>query len=169
MTELIRVRGLNRSSNVRVGKGKLSPTKTTVLDLDDGTTRRDLAHHSAIGQYVVVGGTDVAVVSGVVASAGTGLSFSVSAGSLLRNDGSTITVAGVSNSALTAADSSHPRVDLIVVDKASGAASKVDGTAAVAPVAPATPSGKLAIAEVLVATSATTSAGTTYTDVAPRL
>lgn len=165
--ELVRVRGLNRRG-VRVGSKIITSSATTVINLDDGPTRRDVSKHSAIGALFVVGDALAAFSSGVVASAGTTLSFSVSAGVLAREDGN-VTVAGVSNSALTAADATNPRIDLIVVDAVTGATSKVDGTAAASPVAPVTPSGKIPVATVRVAALATTAAGTTYTDVAPRL
>lgn len=168
MTELVKIRGLSRKG-VRIGSGRLVNSVTRVVDLDDAVTRRDLSHHSAIGQFITVGDTDVAVSSGVVASAGTTLSYSVSAGVLLLENGSTVTVGAVSNVALTAADVTNPRIDLIHVDKSSGAVAKTDGTAAASPKPPSAPSGKVAVAQVLVVAGATTLAGTTYTDVAPRL
>lgn len=58
MAQIISVRALNRSSNVRVvdkdgNNVKLSPTVDTEVDLDITSNRRALARHSAIGQWVV--------------------------------------------------------------------------------------------------------------------
>lgn len=168
MTDLIKIRGLSRQ-RIRVGGAVLSNTTTRVVDLDSGTARRDLAHHSAIGQYIVVGDTPGAIATGVVASSGTTLSYSVTAGTLLVEGAGTITVNAVSNVALTAADATNPRIDLIQVDMQSGAISKKDGTAAATPFAPVVDDGKLPIATFRVAANATTSAGVTITDKGLRL
>ena len=58
MAQYIAVRALNRSSNVRVinsdgDKVKLSTTADTVVDASDTAALRELARHSAIGQYIV--------------------------------------------------------------------------------------------------------------------
>jgi hypothetical protein len=58
MAQIISVRALNRSSQVRVtdkdgNEVKLSPTVDTAVDLDITSNRRALARHSAIGQWVV--------------------------------------------------------------------------------------------------------------------
>ena len=168
--ELVSVRGLQRGRGIRLGTTSVNNTQTKVIDLDNAAHRRDLGHHSAIGQVVVIGPVPVAVASGVVASAGTTLSFSTTAGTLVRDDtGQTITVAAVNNSALTAADGTNPRIDLIVVNNNSGAVTKVDGTAAASPFPPAPTAGTTPIAQVRVNAGATTAAGSTYTDVAPRM
>jgi hypothetical protein len=170
MTELIKVRGLTRSGGgVRINKKKVTSTKTVAFDLDDTVTRRDLARHAAIGAIVVVGDLSTAIGSGVVTSAGTGYSYSVTAGTLKRENGADVTVAAVTNVAHTAADVTNPRIDVIHVDDADGTVAKTNGTAAATPNPPLTPAGKTAIAQVRVAAGATTAAGTTYTDVAPRL
>lgn len=64
MATFVGIRALNRSSRVRVsavdstgaslGQQAVLPTVTTIVDLDDTRTRRDLAHHSSTGQYIVV-------------------------------------------------------------------------------------------------------------------
>lgn len=167
MTELIRIRGLNRRG-VRVGTGMLTSKVTRVLDLDSGTARRDLSKHSAIGQFIVVGEEDLAVATGVVVSNGTTTTYSVSAGTLLRGDGVTVTVNAVSNQAITAPDGSNPRIDLVSVTPA-GAIVYSAGTAAASPVVPAPAAGNTVLARLAVATSATTPAGVVITDVAPRL
>lgn len=58
MAQLVAIRALNRSANVRVvdrlgNKVKLSTTVDTVVDLDRADNRRELARASAIGQYIV--------------------------------------------------------------------------------------------------------------------
>lgn len=169
MAEFIKVRGLTRSGGgLRINKKAVKSNKTIVLDLDDAVTRRDLARHMSIGALVVVGDVHVAVASGVVASAGTTLSYSVTAGSLKRDDGSVIAVTAATNVALTIA-AANPRIDVIHFDDYTGAIAKTDGTPAASPTPAPTPIGKTAIALVRVNANATTAAGTTYTDVAPRL
>lgn len=168
MAELIKVRGLTRSGGgVRVNKKMIKSTKTVVLDLDDAVTRRDLARHMAIGALVVVGDAATAIKSGLVVSAGTGLSYSVTAGTLLRESGNQLDVAAVTNSALTAADVTNPRIDLVHVNNESGAIAKTDGTPAATPFPPATPVGVTALAHVRVNAGAT--APTSITDVGLRL
>jgi hypothetical protein len=58
MAQFVAVRALHRSANIRVvdrtgAKVKLGPTTDVVVDLDLGTNQRALAHHAAIGQYIV--------------------------------------------------------------------------------------------------------------------
>jgi hypothetical protein len=166
MTELVRVRGLNRG-NIRIGKVKISPTRSSVLDLDDAATRQGLSHHSAIGAVVVVGDAAAAIQSGAVVTAGTGLSVSTSAGVLVREDGTSVTVGASANLALTTANATNPRIDLVVVDNSSGAVSKVDGVAAATPIAPDPGAGKTVLAQVRV--NATAVAPSAITDYAPRL
>lgn len=168
MTELIRVRGLSRRG-VRVGSGMLTSSATRVVDLDSGTNRRDLSKHSAIGQFIVVGEEDLAVATGVVVTNGTTTTYSVSAGTLLRQDGQTVTVAAQTNTALgTAPDATNPRIDVVSVTPA-GAVAYTAGVAAATPVAPAPPAGNTPVARLRVANGATTPAGVVITDVAPRL
>lgn len=167
MTELIRVRGLNRRG-VRVGTGMLTSRATRVIDLDSGANRRDLSKHSAIGQFIVVGEEDLAVATGVVVSNGTTTTYSVSVGTLLRADGTTVAVTAVSNQAITAADVTNPRIDLVTVTPA-GAIVYLAGTAAATPVVPAPAAGNTVLARLAVAANAATPAGVVITDVAPRL
>lgn len=58
MAQIVAIRALNRSSNVRVvnsagTKVKLSTTADTLVDLDLSSNRRELTRHGAIGQYIV--------------------------------------------------------------------------------------------------------------------
>lgn len=166
------VRAFNRSQAVRIGKQKILPTKTSYIDISDPVVRKELGYHSAIGAVFAVGpvsasNADAVVVSGGVVSAGSGLSVNVSAGEL-RNRQTAIHVAGASatNTALTAAHASLNRVDLIHWDATTGAVGKTDGTPAASASAPATPAGKVPLATVAVAATATSPG--TITDVRPR-
>lgn len=166
MAELVKIRGLDRKG-IRIGGRTVRSDKSVVIDLDDSKTRRDVSRHSAIGALVVVGDVPAAVVSGVVVSNGTGLTVDVTSGSLTREDGQTVTVAAADDFALTAADGTNPRIDLVTVNNATGAIAKVDGTAAATPAVPR-PSGDVTVlAQVRVNAGATSP--TSITDVAPRL
>lgn len=167
MAEFVKVRGLTRSGGVRIGKKTVKNNKTFVFDMDDPISRRDIAKHSAIGSLVTFGGLDTAVATGLVASAGTTLSYSVTAGSLKLKTNAPVAVAAVTNVALTIA-AATPRIDVIHVSDA-GVIGKTDGVAAATPYPPSIAAGLTAIAQVRVNAGATTAAGTTYTDVAPRL
>lgn len=168
------IRAVSRSQNIRVGQQKITPDATFYVDINDGPTKRDLNHHQAIGSVVVVGSltasnTDQVVVTGGVVSNGTGLTVNVTAGEIkTRSTGAYVAGASGTNFALTAADGTKDRTDLIWWDGTSGAVGKTDGTLANAgtSVAPATPAGKVALATVLVA-AGVTSPGT-KTDVRPR-
>jgi hypothetical protein len=168
MAELVKVRGLNRNRGVRVKGLSLVAGTSKVVDLDDPVTRRDVSQHSALGAIVTMGEVPAAVVSGVVTTAGTGLTVSVSAGSLLLDiNGQTVAVGASANFALTAADATNPRLDLITVNNSTGAVAKVDGTAAATPAPGTAAVGTTAIAVVRVNANAT--APTSITDVAPRM
>lgn len=137
-------------------------------------TWKELAEHISIGQLVVVGGLSasnapVVVQSGVISTAdGSDLVITTSQG-LLKNRTTGATVI-VLNTALTlsAASGSYPRIDIIQVNTTTGVLTKVTGTAAISPVAPAPSTGNVAIAQIAVATSATSVSQTDVTDVAPR-
>jgi hypothetical protein len=58
MAQYVAVRAISRSANIRVKNSagdqvKLTPTTDVIIDLDDASNRRQLARHTAIGQYVV--------------------------------------------------------------------------------------------------------------------
>ena len=148
----------------------VTSTANRVVDLDNVASRQALTHHSAIGQFVTVGDIPAAVASGVVSTNGTTITVTTSAGTLLREDGGTVTVAAANNQALASApDGTNPRIDLVVVNNGTGAVSQVAGTAAATPL-PARPTGDVTvIAQVRVAAAAATAAGIVITDVAPRL
>ncbi|MDE2229891.1 MAG: tail fiber protein [Alphaproteobacteria bacterium] len=63
-----------------------------------------------------------------------------------------------------AAPVSNPRIDRVVVDRASGAVSVVTGTEAASPVPPAIPAGKAPVAQVLLQTTSTAVTNSMLTD-----
>ena len=63
----------------------------------------------------------------------------------------------------------NPRIDLVVIDAATGVGSVVTGTPAGSPVAPAVPAGKLPVAEIALATSTTAIGNTLITDRRPSM
>lgn len=65
MATYIGVRALNRSSDIRLidrtgTKVTCTPTHTVVIDFDLPSNRKELAHHSALGQVVVVAANNTA-------------------------------------------------------------------------------------------------------------
>jgi hypothetical protein len=110
----------------------------------------------------------VQVWSGGIVTAGTGLSASTTAGELRKADGTFQAWTASSNLALTAADGTKDRTDLIQVATANGTISKKNGTLATAgqSVAPAADTGNVGLATVLVA--AGVSVPGTITDVRTR-
>lgn len=82
------------------------------------------------------------------------MAVDVSAG-VVRQGGVTKYVALSANLALTAADATNPRIDLIVVNS-SGVVAKVDGTAAASPVAPDLPADNIELARISVPANDTT-------------
>lgn len=178
MAVYLPIRGLNRSSNVRVGNQKLTVDTTTYVDISDGNVRKALAHHSTLGQYIVVGGltannSDFYVETGAVVDQGSSASdliVGVSAGDLVnRATGARVNVAATTTAAtLAAADTTNGRIDLVVADGSTGAVTAVTGTPAATPVAPTTPAGKVPLATVTVAANATGVANAAITDVRPK-
>lgn len=81
------------------------------------------------------------------------MSVRVDAGAIF--DGTTLAEIAVQNSPTITAPSVNPRIDRIVVDRASGTVSVVSGTEAASPTAPAIPAGKCPIAQVTLAPSST--------------
>jgi hypothetical protein len=77
-------------------------------------------------------------------------------GALVANAAQTVTLA--------TAHATLPRIDRVVIDMLTGVASKVDGTAAGSPAAPAIPAGKLPVAQVLVEATGTVITNSKITD-----
>lgn len=63
MAQYVAIRALNRGVRIRVKNSAgnlvtLSNTTDTIVDLDDVAVRRQLGHHSSIGQYIVTAAND---------------------------------------------------------------------------------------------------------------
>jgi hypothetical protein len=157
MASWIKVRGISRSQKVRIGDTKVTNATTVAIDIDSTKIRRDFQHYQALGSLVVVGSASPtvgdAVTSGAAVDQGvsaTDLALAVSAGTLRKaSDGSTVAIAAATPS-VGAADGTNPRIDNVIVDTTTGAATVQGGTAAAVPAAPAVAAGKVKIAEVLV-------------------
>jgi hypothetical protein len=110
----------------------------------------------------------IQVWSGGIVSNGTDLSVDVTAGELRKVNGTFQAWSAATDLALTTADGTKDRTDLIQVATANGTVSKKNGTAATAgtSVAPAPDTGNIGLATVLVAAGATTPG--TITDVRAR-
>lgn len=94
-----------------------------------------------------------ATVEGLAVSAGTGLTYSVAAGTVGILGRFTV-VAAVSNQAMTAADATNPRIDAVVVTTGGAVAIRA-GTAAAVPVAPTYTAGDILLAFIYVPATAT--------------
>lgn len=70
-------------------------------------------------------------------------------------NGTTLTEIAAQNTSTITAPSTNPRIDRIVLDQASGAASVITGTQAASPTPPAIPAGKIPIAQILLQTTST--------------
>ena len=84
------------------------------------------------------------------------------AGSILS--GVTLTEVAAQNTATIAAPTTNPRIDRVVIDRSTGAVSVVEGTEAASPSAPAIPSGKLPVGQVLIAVGQTSITNADLTD-----
>lgn len=170
------VRTIQRNRSIRVGTQKLSHDTTKYIDISDGATRRDLAHHISIGGVVVVGpvsanNSETVVVSGAVVTAqGTpDQTVDVSASELRnRSTGAYVTGAASDNLAATAAHATLARIDIVQVNTTTGVASYKAGTAAASPSAPSPDAGNIAVARVARAANDNTIAAGDITDVRPR-
>jgi hypothetical protein len=78
--------------------------------------------------------------------------------------GTTLTEVAAQTTGTITAPVGNPRIDRVVVDRMSGAASVVTGTPAASPAAPAIPSGKIPICQVLLQTSSTSITNSMLTD-----
>lgn len=78
--------------------------------------------------------------------------------------GSVLTEVAAQNSATIVAPTTNPRIDRIVVDAVTGAVSVVTGVQGASPVAPAIPSGKVPVAQVLLQTTSTVINNSMLTD-----
>lgn len=78
--------------------------------------------------------------------------------------GTTLTEVAAQTSGTITAPIGNPRIDRAVIDKITGALSIVTGTPNASPVAPAIPSGKVPVAQILLQTSSTTITNSMITD-----
>jgi hypothetical protein len=180
MAPFLPVRPLNRSQGLRLGttgsQSLKDPTKTTYVDVGNGATRRDLAHHQAIGAVVVVGpltnstSTNVVVSGGQVTAQGTPDQTVAVAASELRNRDTGAYVTGAASPTLsaTAAHATLARIDLVQVNTTTGAVTYKAGTAAATPAAPAADAGTIVLAQVARAANDNTISTGDITDVRPR-
>lgn len=78
--------------------------------------------------------------------------------------GTGVTVVAAQNTATITAPVTNPRIDRVVIDSVTGVVSVIAGTEAASPTAPAITAGKLAVAQILLATSTTVIANSIITD-----
>jgi hypothetical protein len=96
-----------------------------------------------------------------------GMSVQIAAGVLFDGPGSAPTSVAATTSGAITAPSVNPRIDRVVVDATSGAISVIGGAEAASPSAPAITSGKIPLAQILLATSDTSIIKTQITDERP--
>lgn len=101
--------------------------------------------------------TSYGVVSGLTVAQQTvaDMTVKVSSGIIYMASGIRFTPSAVASIAITAADATNPRIDIIYVNS-SGVVSYLAGTAGATPAAPALPAGGMLLAEISVAANATT-------------
>lgn len=101
--------------------------------------------------------TSYGVVTGLIVAQQTvaDMTVKVSTGTIYMANGTRFTPSAVASIAVTAADATNPRIDIVYVSSL-GAISYLAGTAAASPSAPAVPTGGMKLAEINVAANATT-------------
>lgn len=179
MAPFLPVRAISRSQKVRIGRGNNAEVlvdTTTYVDLADGQSKKDLQHHQAIGAVIVVGSlsasnANVIVTNGVTTDEGASnadMIVRTYAGDLLvRDTGARVSVAQT-DTTLSAADATNPRIDIIQVNYTTGAVTKKNGTAAASPTAPTADAGNIAVAQISVPANDTAITTNQVTDVRPR-
>lgn len=100
---------------------------------------------------------------GVTAQGTPNMTVSVAAGTIYMADGQRFASGGNAALAVTAANTSNPRIDIIYVS-ATGIISYLAGTAAASPTVPTVPIGGQLLAQIAVAANATTITGANITD-----
>lgn len=170
------IRALNRSQNVRIDSQKISATTTAYIDISKVSVRREFAQHSAVGAVFPVGpltssNANQVVVGATVDEGSNAADMVVQVNPGYIRDRSTSAVViqiKASTLTITAADATNPRIDVIQVNTTTGVVTKVDGTAAASPSAPAVTAGNVAIAQVTVPANDTAITTDQIADVAPR-
>jgi hypothetical protein len=176
MASFLPIRAFNRSQQVRIASQKIKTDTTAYIDISDPKTLRELQHHSALGAVYPVGelstSNATAVFEGATVDEGSNAAdmvVQINAGRLYTRDtGVTIVAVKAGTITITAADATNPRIDIIQVHTTTGAVTKVDGTAAASPVAPAASATNVVIARVSVPANDTAITTDQITDVAPR-
>jgi hypothetical protein len=184
MSQLLPVRGFNRSQRVGIGGKDLRSNASVYVNIDNKRVIRDLARHSTLGAVFPVGAAifqddkGVVEVGGTVTTRATTLVVDVSAASGQKTDGTNWNAAA-GTATIGAADATNPRIDCIVVNVNTGAFSVRAGTAAAGaqiatPSAPSflasrgTPqANEVALALILVPATATTLLQANVLDVRP--
>lgn len=175
MASYLPIRAFNRSQQVRIGGSKIKSDTTSYVDLSDPKTQREFQHHSALGAVYVAflsASNPTQVFEGATVDEGSNAAdmvVAVNDGRIFARDtGVTVVQIKESTITMTAADGTNPRIDIIQVHTTTGVATKVDGTAAASPVAPAASASNVAIARVSVPATDTAITSDQITDVAPR-
>ena len=96
------------------------------------------------------------------AQAAPNMTVALDAGHLF--DGTTLTEVAAQSTGTIAAPVGNPRIDRVVIDRASGAVSVVTGTEGASPTPPAIPTGKAPVAQVLLQTTSIAIANSMLTD-----
>jgi len=152
-------------------------SSTTELNILDGVTASTAELNVLDGIPATLTSTEIGYLDGVTSSVQTQInektSFGVysglvvsqqpvanmtvqcSAGTIYMADGTRFAIDAVASIAVTAADATNPRIDIVYVSSL-GAVTYLAGTAAATPAAPATPAGGMLVAQISVAANATT-------------
>ncbi len=157
--------------SIRRKAGDAANTKNAIeeqVNLGDVLVAVDQLQETVNKLLAASAATDVVWYGGLVTKDTGALTVDVTAGELRLSGGTHKAFTASSNLALTAANGSQDRTDLIQIATASGTISKKDGTLAAAgtSVAPAPDTGNIPLASVLVAANATEPA--TPVDLRPR-
>lgn len=176
MASFLPIRAISRSQQVRIGDQKITRDKTFYVDIDNGQVRRDLERHAAFGAFIIVGplttsNADITVETGVNTDEGAAnndLVVRTYAGELRnRATGAYVSVAQT-DTTMSAADATNPRIDIIQVHNTTGVVTKKNGTAAASPVAPSPDASNTVIARVTIPANDTAITTNQITDVRPR-
>ncbi len=136
----------------------MTTAKYEVIDFavdDPSTIKNKIANDSLVG----------ARVNGAYqcyANSPAGMTVKVSAGGILV--AGALVENGIQTSGTITAPSVNPRIDRVVLDAVTGAASIIAGAEAASPVPPAIPNGKLPIAQIALATSTSAITNSLITD-----
>lgn len=171
MAEYLPVRAFNRSQKVRINKIKISPTKSTLIDISNAAVRKEFSYHSAIGAVYatgpVVGNNEAVVLYGLVASYKEAKKVKVTAGAYRKvgeSAGPGISVAE------TTAEYAKPTegkiIDLVELKVADGTIKVKEGTQSeTAPTTPTADTGYIPLYTFTVAKNS--EEGKEFTDVRP--